>query len=239
MDNIFYLSIFIISFIFISISVFYFYELKAGTLSRSSDELNLPASTSSEGSLVEGISEGDNRELDTDFQEDNVLLSHNPPDCNQSSCMGFTSTFDVYPTATISSAGSGDWETASTWSGGVPQAGDVVLIQAGHTVIFNSVNTPNIKAVNIDGKLSFSRAQNTKLNVGYIYVREDGTLDLGTVTSPINDPFTAEIHFYDGYVPMGDIDPGISSFGNVTMHGQARQDNFVRTTIAPMTGAST
>ncbi len=149
---------------------------------------------------------------------------------------------DLYPSPTISSnVVSGNWEDTSSWDAGrVPQAGDVVFVKPGHTITLSS-STPDIDAVNINGTLRFSRTVNTRLNVGYIYVRVGGRVDMGNVSDPILDPITAEIHFLNRLIPgdTNEVGPGITVLGAFNAHGQPRQDTFVRTSTAPAQGAIT
>jgi len=97
------------------------------------------------------------------------------------------------------SAQSGYWTNPSTWQGGVvPQAGDQVVIQAGHTVIYNVVEgssydvelgtASNSLDIDIYGTLKFdtSATQNLRLRFkGYVYVRDGGRFECGTDTNPM------------------------------------------------------
>lgn len=61
--------------------------------------------------------------------------------------------------AAITSAGSGAWSSAGTWTGGVPVSGDTVTIQAGHTVTFDvnqSGFAPGLAVLTINGTLEAS-----------------------------------------------------------------------------------
>ena len=50
--------------------------------------------------------------------------------------------------------GTGDWETAGTWDGGVPVAGDNVVIPSGITVAINGTNTYTINDLRVAGTLT-------------------------------------------------------------------------------------
>lgn len=90
----------------------------------------------------------------------------------------------------------------------VPAAGDVVLIRAGHTVIYDVASDAVVRAIHIGGTLRFARDRETKLCVGLLKVQrgEDiseegfdchaavshgandapqGVLEVGTVNEPI------------------------------------------------------
>ncbi|MEM0238432.1 MAG: G8 domain-containing protein [Ignisphaera sp.] len=97
------------------------------------------------------------------------------------------------------SAKSGLWTDPSTWQGGVvPQAGDQVVIQSGHTVTYNVVEgssydvelgtASNSLDIDIYGTLRFdtSATQNLRLRFkGYVYVRDGGRFECGTDANPM------------------------------------------------------
>lgn len=78
----------------------------------------------------------------------------------------------------ISSAGSGDWHTAATWTGGaVPGTGDKATIVAGHTVTI-STDVAAIHKIAVDGTLAINA--NITFDDGlvepYIQVRNGGVV---------------------------------------------------------------
>src|SRR3954469_6734480 len=52
-------------------------------------------------------------------------------------------------TGTVSSVKSGKWSDAATWGGKVPGAGDMPLIAAGHTVVYDVANS-TVAGVNVN-----------------------------------------------------------------------------------------
>lgn len=68
------------------------------------------------------------------------------------------STVLIFPQTTRTSAGSGNWNIAATWSpSGVPGVGDVVIIAAGHTVTVND-NTANLGSLTVNGILTLGNS---------------------------------------------------------------------------------
>ena len=83
---------------------------------------------------------------------------------------------------TIMSKQSGDWNSPDTWWGGaVPQAGDDVIIDAGHTVNVN-VNTASVASITVNGTLRFDNSGTGKsmMVTGNVTVNNSGTLDVAT-----------------------------------------------------------
>lgn len=84
--------------------------------------------------------------------------------------------------ATITSAQSGNWDSVSTWVGGVvPQAGDDVIIATGHMVAVN-VNTASLAGITVNGTLRFDNSGTGKSMTvtGNVTVNSGGTLDVAT-----------------------------------------------------------
>lgn len=112
--------------------------------------------------------------------------------------------------AAISSAQTGNWGDASTWQGGVvPGNGDDVTIVVTHVVTVNGVYPASgaLNSLTINGTLAFSPSMNTKLIVAgsgaSIVIGSSGELDLGTVASPIQPNYTAELVYNpsaNGYI---------------------------------------
>src|SRR5262245_36818650 len=83
--------------------------------------------------------------------------------------------------AIFRSAKSGPWSDATTWQGGkTPTAGSKVLIQTGHTVVFDTNTDTAIRSLHVSGTLTFSSDKNTRLNAGLIRIQAgDGTDEAG------------------------------------------------------------
>lgn len=91
---------------------------------------------------------------------------------------------------------SGLWTSSSTWSDGVvPQEGDQVIINSGHTVVYDVVKgddpilgvVGNGLDVDIEGVLRFQVGGSNPLRLrfrGFIRVRNGGVLEVGTVSTP-------------------------------------------------------
>lgn len=85
---------------------------------------------------------------------------------------------------------SGAWSDSSTWeTGRLPRAGDVVLIRAGHRVVYDVDSTEVLRTVLVAGTLEFSRQRDTTLNCGLVKVQ------LGEQIS--EDGFDCEVHVAD------------------------------------------
>lgn len=144
------------------------------------------------------------------------------------------------------SAGTGNWDSAGTWTpSGVPTAGQVVRIATGHTVTIRTILTPAHKCVGIasGGVLTFDPTVNTKLRTAMLMPYEGGTLNVGTVDTPIASGHTADIAITDTALDTT-ADPerygtGFISFGTVRMHGTIRSTTFKRLAAAPGVGAAT
>src|SRR5688500_16926159 len=83
----------------------------------------------------------------------------------------------------LRSAGSGNWSSAATWSGGaVPGPNDVGVIGAGHDVRFDGEGSARVLCV--DGRLAFAPDADTRLTVGTLLVKLGGDLQIGTAANP-------------------------------------------------------
>eukprot|EP00930_Biecheleria_cincta_P023408 TRINITY_DN1691_c0_g3_i1.p1 TRINITY_DN1691_c0_g3~~TRINITY_DN1691_c0_g3_i1.p1 ORF type:complete len:2461 (+),score=365.35 TRINITY_DN1691_c0_g3_i1:773-7384(+) len=86
------------------------------------------------------------------------------------------------------------WSVAAGWPNGqLPVANDNVVLSASDHVEVD-IETPRLHVLTVEGKLTFSRTVSTKLRTGSIKVW--GTVDMGTVESPIPSGVTAEIELY-------------------------------------------
>lgn len=83
---------------------------------------------------------------------------------------------------TKTSTGTGNWNTAGTWSpNGVPAAGDDVVIAAGHTVTIDLSTT--VLSVTVNGILTFNSSTNRTLTVtGNVTVNSTGTFTVANAS---------------------------------------------------------
>jgi hypothetical protein len=96
----------------------------------------------------------------------------------------------------VRSVRSGTWSDPSIWSAGsIPSAGAIVLIANHTTVEYDMLSEQEFAAVDISGVLTFSRSRSTRLDVGNIFVRDGGVLDMGTTARAIPPTVAAEIRF--------------------------------------------
>jgi hypothetical protein len=69
-------------------------------------------------------------------------------------------------------ARSGAWSEPATWEGGkIPAASSRVLIREGHRVLYDVQATEPIRSLTISGTLSFTRARDTRLDVGLLRIQ--------------------------------------------------------------------
>jgi len=144
---------------------------------------------------------------------------------------------------TITSTGSGNWSSTSVWSAGrLPGAGDVVVINSGHNLTYDANSTAAIKAICVDGTLSFRTDVSTKLTVVTLRVRETGALEVGTTSQPVAAGVTAEIVIASAPIDTG-FDPeqygnGLVADGRVWMYGKLKSPTYVRLTNEISAGAT-
>ena len=157
----------------------------------------------------------------------------------------------------LRSAGSGNWSSAATWSGGaVPGPNDVVVIGAGHDVRFDGEGSARVLCV--DGRLAFAPDADTRLTVGTLLVKLGGDLQIGTAANPINAANRAEIIIantllndslmagYDAsaFDASWVADPeqfgtGLIGVGKTTIHGTSKTRTWIRLGVEPTRGATT
>ncbi|MEJ5308332.1 MAG: G8 domain-containing protein [Anaerolineae bacterium] len=95
----------------------------------------------------------------------------------------------VMPTPVVlayscTSTGTGDWNAIATWTncnGTIPQNGDDVTIQSGHTVTVN-VNTATLNSLTVNGTLRFDNTGTGRsmMVTGNIVIGSSGRLDVAT-----------------------------------------------------------
>ena len=72
---------------------------------------------------------------------------------------------------TLESKGDGAWSNAATWQPErQPKAGDKVLIQSGHAVVYDANSPDLIPLLHVEGSLVFARDRDTELNVAVLKV---------------------------------------------------------------------
>lgn len=151
---------------------------------------------------------------------------------------------DFCAAPTIRSVASGNWSSPSTWNPArVPGANDKVLVGSGNNVTYDAVSDASLNCVSIEGALRFRNNANTRMKVGDLMVKDNGTLEVGTAASPIPAGVIAEIIIADKPLDTN-FDPeqfgtGFIGFGRVIMHGAIKSPTFTRLTSEPMAGATT
>ena len=138
--------------------------------------------------------------------------------------------------ATNTAITNGPWSTPSTWAfGQVPQAGAMVDIPAGYTVTYDVSSTSQLKWLRVNGTLTFSTTQSTKLTLDTLVVTPQGTLDIGTVANPIPANITAEVDFTANGPIDTTWDPTQLSRGLIS-HGAASIHGAVKTAFVTLAG---
>ncbi len=133
------------------------------------------------------------------------------------------------------SIASGSWFHPATWSGGVvPQAGEVVQIGGGTTVVYDAVSDVAIRAVGVNpgAHLKFATHVNTRLVVSELMVLAGAHLEIGSEAEPVASNVTAEIVIADQPLDLA-RDPrqfgaGVLGFGKVEIFGDAKSRTWVR-----------
>lgn len=138
----------------------------------------------------------------------------------------------------------GDWESGTTWAGGVApsQTGSAkvdVFIPEGRSVEITSELASPVETVNVEGTLSLAPDQDTRLDVNSMRVGSNGRLAIGSSDQRVNATNTAEIVF-DGSTSVSEIanDPNrlgkglvVNPGGEIELHG-ADKTPFVAVTNA-------
>ena len=147
---------------------------------------------------------------------------------------------------TIGNKISGNWSDPKVWTENrVPTTGDVVVIAAGTTVIYDVVSDAAINTVAVQpyGHLKFRIDVSTRLKVGNLLVREFGTLTIGTAAASVSANVTAEIIIANQALNIT-ADPdqygtGLLVWGKLTMHGAVQNVTFSRLAVEPQIGHTT
>ena len=122
----------------------------------------------------------------------------------------------------------------------MPTPSDIVSIA--HTVTYDST-TGDVEVIGIEagGTLRFSTSEATRLRVATLLVLPQGTLQVGTPSTPVSAAITAEIVIKDRLLDTA-LDPDqygtglLSIDGTVTMHGAVKSPTFARTAAEPRAG---
>ena len=121
----------------------------------------------------------------------------------------------------------GQWSDPAIWNGGkVPVSGDTVTISKATKVIYDIFSEAEIEELSIEGTLIFSREVNTNLDVGDIFVRPQGYLEIGTESQPIPAGVQATVRF----VNSTDGEHSLNVMGEAQIHGQPL--SYVYTVLA-------
>ena len=131
------------------------------------------------------------------------------------------------------------WSDPATWpSGEVPGAGDTVEIAQGMDVVLD-VDTPVLRSLTIQGKLSFSDESDLELKSDWIYV-PGGELEIGTADNPHSSQATITL---TDLVPGEDIntmgDRGIMLMnGTLNIHGDRGENSWSKLSATAEAGAT-
>jgi hypothetical protein len=121
--------------------------------------------------------------------------------------------------ATKTATANGNWSTPGTWIGGVPAAGDDVIIPAGITVTLN-VNTANIATLSVSGTLSIGDNTARIITVtGTVTVNASGVITIAN----FNDTHTFNIGGNLSNAGTFDMNTGSNDLCNVVFNGAANQ----------------
>ncbi|MCM1981756.1 G8 domain-containing protein [Lyngbya confervoides] len=122
---------------------------------------------------------------------------------------------------------SGSWFHASTWlNGQIPGENARVLIPVGIEVIYDAESDLRFDTVRIDGGLTFSSSQNTKMVVDTLFSDTTGTLTIGTAHNPIQADKTARI-IIDSQDAVSDalqLGKGVITHGTTRIYGAEKLD---------------
>ena len=145
--------------------------------------------------------------------------------------------------ATNTASKSGMWSDNNVWGGDVPASGSTVLIPKGVEVTVDEISEVSLEGVRVEGSLTFSKNNDTKLKVGTLITAPDSLIRLGSQDAPIDADVSATIEIADlGPIDLGS-DPeqlgrGIIAHGAVEIFG-APKTSWVELYSGGQTGSST
>lgn len=144
---------------------------------------------------------------------------------------------------THTAIGDGDWFDSATWDAGIPGAGAVAYIPAGRNIRYGEVASGPIRALLVEGELSFVVDQSSTLILDTLEVGMGGRLRIGTRAAPIRSEVQVRIVF----ASAADIDTvwdplllsrGLIAHGQVEIHG-ARKTVHAKVQVDPLAGQGT
>lgn len=109
------------------------------------------------------------------------------------------SPLDVVPLGEVTHTAvqSGLWNHPSTWDNGVPSSGAKVYIPSRKVVTINQVISTRLKWIRLEGKLEFSKTNNTQLKVESLIGTVTSEVEIGSNIEPVASQVLAQIIFID------------------------------------------
>lgn len=127
------------------------------------------------------------------------------------------------------------WSNPSTWGGDVPDAGDVVTVPSGKTILLD-VSTPKLGGLQINGTLRFAR-RNLRLHTKWIMVH--GRLQVGTEANPFTNraQIVLDGNPDDNVMGMGASVLGVMG-GTLDLHGAPRPVTWTKLANIAVAGSN-
>jgi len=125
------------------------------------------------------------------------------------------------------------WSNASSWpSGAVPVEGEDVHVEPGWNMVLD-IDTPKVKLLRINGRLTFLNTTNIHLQAKHIFIRA-GELHIGSAEYPFQYNATitlygeksAETIVYTNAIEAGN--KNIANIGTIRMYGKRRTQKMTR-----------
>jgi len=120
------------------------------------------------------------------------------------------------------------WSNPASWdTGAVPVANDTVEIKPGWNMVFDVAESPIIKQITVNGRLSFKNDTDLHLRTKQLFIRA-GELVIGYKDKPFANKAIITLHgernsqtiVYDGAVEAGN--KNIANVGKISMYGPRR-----------------
>ena len=134
----------------------------------------------------------------------------------------------------------GNWFDPATWDAGIPGAGAIAHIPAGRNIHYADVASSPIRALLVDGELSFAIDHSSTLILDTLEVGMAGHLRIGTQAAPIQPEVQVRIVFTSatdidiGWDPLL-LSRGLIAHGEVEIHG-ARKTVHAKVQVDPLAG---